>query len=189
VEGQDTNATIQTTSATVSSTDITPQAISVEINVVCECYDPDDYDCDDVLNNQDNCPDTPNGLGGGTCTSGTIGESCMSDVYCGDGGFCSMNQEDTYPPLGNGIGDVCDCEGNFDCDQDVDAIDVTTFLEDFGRNQYNDPCENGNQCKGDFSCDGDVDATDVTKFLEDFGRNQYNNPCPDCVSGDWCVYE
>ncbi|MBW1823950.1 MAG: hypothetical protein JRI87_05200, partial [Deltaproteobacteria bacterium] len=97
-------------------------------------------------------------------------------------------QEDTYPPGGNGIGDACDCEGNFDCDQDVDAEDVTTFLNDFGRNTYSDPCEAGNQCKGDFSCDGDVDAVDVTKFLEDFGRNAYSNPCPTCVEGDWCEY-
>jgi len=98
-------------------------------------------------------------------------------------------QEDTYPPLGNNIGDVCDCEANFDCDEDVDAEDVTTFLTDFGRNAYSNPCINGNQCKGDFSCDGDVDATDVTKFLEDFGRNAYSNPCPACEVGDWCVYE
>jgi len=32
------------------------------------------------------------------------------------------------------------CEGNFDYDQDVDAADVTVFLEDFGRSQYNNPC-------------------------------------------------
>jgi len=32
------------------------------------------------------------------------------------------------------------CQGNFDYDQDVDADDVTVFLEHFGRNQYNDPC-------------------------------------------------
>jgi len=32
------------------------------------------------------------------------------------------------------------CEGDLDYDQDVDADDVTKFLEDFGRNQYNDPC-------------------------------------------------
>jgi len=32
------------------------------------------------------------------------------------------------------------CNGNFDCDQDVDADDVTEFLNHFGRNQYNNPC-------------------------------------------------
>jgi len=118
-----------------------------------------DTDTDGYYDNYDNCPEDNN-----------------------------PNQEDTYPPGGNGIGDACDCESDFDCNGNVDAADVTTFLDDFGRNQYNDPCEQENQCKGDFDCNSAVDATDVTKFLEDFGRNQYNNPCPACVPGDWCVY-
>jgi len=141
----------------------------------------------------DNCPDHPNSRVLGSCTSGDFGDTCTRNNQCdsapgaGDG-FCSMHQEDTYPPGGNDIGDACDCEANFDCDEDVDAADVTTFLDDFGRNSYNDPCETGYQCNGDFGCDGDVDAEDVTKFLEDFGRNTYNNPCPSCEVGDWCVY-
>ena len=32
------------------------------------------------------------------------------------------------------------CQGNFDYDQDVDAQDVTVFLQHSGRNQYNNPC-------------------------------------------------
>jgi len=118
-----------------------------------------DFDNDSICGDIDSCPNIPNPL-----------------------------QEDNFPPQGNGIGDACDCEGNFNCDQDVDANDVITFLADFGRSQYNRPCTNLDQCKGDFSCDRDVDAQDVTKFLEDFGRSQYNNPCPVCVVGDWCVY-
>ena len=99
-----------------------------------------------------------------------------------------MNQEDSFPPLGNNIGDVCDCEGDFDCNGNVDAEDVTAFLTDFGRNQFFNPCTTGSPCKGDFNCDTNVDATDVTNFLEDFGRNQFNNPCPACVAGTWCIY-
>ena len=150
----------------------------------------DDTDCDGTADGDDNCAETRNGPVAGTCTSGTRGKACRSDEWCAPDyeGICSMLQEDTYPPEGNSIGNVCDCEANFDCDADVDAADVTTFLDDFGRNSYNDPCETGNQCKGDFSCDGDVDAVDVTKFLEDFGRNAYNNPCPVCIAGDWCIY-
>ena len=98
------------------------------------------------------------------------------------------DQEDNYPPDGNNIGDACDCEGNIDCDDDVDGEDVTTFLIDFGRNQYNNPCENGNPCNGDVDCDNDVDGEDVTTLLIDFGRNQYNNPCPACTEEDWCTY-
>ena len=97
------------------------------------------------------------------------------------------DQEDTYPPQGNGIGDACDCEGNFDCDGDVDTDDVREFLLDFGRSTYDDPCTN-DWCNGDFNCDGGVASEDLTKMLEDLGRNLYNNPCPDCVGGDWCSY-
>jgi hypothetical protein len=32
------------------------------------------------------------------------------------------------------------CEGDFDYDGDCDADDVTTFLEDFGRSQFFNPC-------------------------------------------------
>ena len=141
-----------------------------------------DLDGDNVCFSEDNCPDDNN-----------PGQENSDSDWKGD--FCdncptvnNPHQEDTYPPGGNGMGDACDCEANFDCDSDVDAEDVTTFLNDFGRNAYSNPCVNGNQCKGDFGCDGDVDATDVTKFLEDFGRNAYSNPCPTCVEGDWCEY-
>ena len=89
---------------------------------------------------------------------------------------------------GNVIGDACDCESDFNCDGNVDATDVTSFLTDFGRNQFNNPCSAVSPCNGDINCDSNVDATDVTLFLEDFGRNQFNSPCPQCVVGDWCVY-
>ncbi|MBW1853999.1 MAG: hypothetical protein JRJ00_04855 [Deltaproteobacteria bacterium] len=127
--------------------------------VDCPAFPAFDDDGDGVTVCNDNCPDHSN-----------------------------AGQEDSYPPGGNGIGDACECEADFDCDFDVDAEDVTAFLKDFGRGQYNNPCSSGNRCNGDFLCDGDVDATDVTKFLEDFGRNMYNNACPACVEGDYCVY-
>jgi len=98
------------------------------------------------------------------------------------------SQLDTYPTQGNGIGDACDCECDFDCSGGVDAIDVTAFLTDFGRSTFNNPCTNASPCNGDSNCDVNVDALDVDKFLEDFGRSQFFNPCPDCVAGDWCVY-
>lgn len=34
------------------------------------------------------------------------------------------------------------CEGNFDCDTDVDGSDAAVFKEDFGRSQYLNPCGN-----------------------------------------------
>ncbi len=119
-----------------------------------------DNDCDNILNYDDNCPATPN-----------------------------PNQLDTYPPQGNGIGDACDCEGNFDCDEDVDAEDLTEFLSNFGRNMYHPYiCTNSTPCPGDFSCDTDVDGADVTMLLEDFGRGTYDRPCPICDGSVWCSY-
>ena len=32
------------------------------------------------------------------------------------------------------------CTADFNCDQNVDATDVDTFLSQFGRNPFNDPC-------------------------------------------------
>jgi len=78
------------------------------------------------------------------------------------------------------LGVIGECESDFDCDEDVDAADLVIFLNDFGRNQYSNPCVTENPCLGDLDCDRDVDSSDVTNFLEDFGRNQYSNPCPAC---------
>ena len=160
VIGQDYNATMQLASFPASISNFISQATNIEPSIVC-CYDVDDYDCDYILNTIDNCPNHYNPL-----------------------------QEDTYPPGGNGIGDACDCEGDFNCDGNVDANDVSAFLEHFGRSQHNRPCSIEDPCHGDFTCNGNVDAADVTKFLEDFGRSQYNNPCPACVAGiPWCNYQ
>jgi len=43
------------------------------------------------------------------------------------------------------------CQGNFDFDQDVDADDITVFLQHFGRSQYNNPCPTS-PCP--ITCDG-----------------------------------
>lgn len=152
---------------------------------VCE-----DSDVDGLYDDQDNCPGWPNANGNGTCVDGPHkGDACASYADCGGQDYpCSDDQEDTYPPGGNGIGDACDCESDFNCDGNVDADDVTPFLDDFGRSQFNDPCTNPDQCSGDFNCDGNVASDDVAKFLEDFGRSKFNNPCPWCVAGDWCTY-
>jgi hypothetical protein len=150
-----------------------------------------DVDADGIESDYDNCPETPNGSDGGTCTEGSnafIGEPCMNDTDCGDGGFCSMEQEDLFPPQGNNIGDACDCECDFDCSGGVDANDVTAFLGDFGRSTFNNPCTNTTPCNGDVDCNVNVDAGDIVMFLQDFGRSPFNNPCPTCVAGAWCVY-
>ena len=40
------------------------------------------------------------------------------------------------------------CEGDLDFDLDVDADDVTIFLEDFGREPYYNPCPPNTSCMG-----------------------------------------
>jgi len=60
-----------------------------------------DSDYDGIPDGTDNCPDDRNSY-----------------------------QEDTYPTGGNGLGDACDCEGNFDCDPDQDGSDAAKFKGD-----------------------------------------------------------
>jgi hypothetical protein len=145
-----------------------------------------DDDCDGFDNQNDNCPQVANGPVLGTCVWGYLGQYCLLDVHCGPGGVCSQAQDDTIPPQGNGIGDVCDCEGNFDCDSDVDGSDARDFKQDFGRSTFLNPCNQANPCNGNFDCDSDVDGTDAREFKRDFGRSSFLNPCPICVVGPWC---
>ena len=48
---------------------------------------PTDSDGDGVPDGQDNCPNTPNGPDLGTCTIGSVGQSCTSNESCGTGGL------------------------------------------------------------------------------------------------------
>jgi hypothetical protein len=43
------------------------------------------------------------------------------------------------------------CEGNFDCDQDVDGTDAFTFKQDFGRSVILNPCSYLNDCSAPWS--------------------------------------
>jgi hypothetical protein len=75
----------------------------------------DSGDWDGVADADDNCPETPNGPDGGTCSNGThSGNPCTvggeNTSECGDDGFCSMDQEDTDS---DGLGDVCDGVAHF----------------------------------------------------------------------------
>ena len=87
------------------------------------------------------------------------------------------------------MGDACECEGDFDCDGDVDGIDSARFKADLGRNALFNPCtDSDDPCEGDFDCDGDVDGVDSRRFKADLGRTPLNRPCPECVPGDGCGY-
>jgi hypothetical protein len=203
-----TNVPFESTSITITEANIIYWNASGETSIVCYYEDPNDIDGDGVESNPggaiagsmlsssflaegDNCSDMPNGPYLGTCTSGKVGSTCIAHAACGPNGVCSMNQEDSYPPLGNGIGDACDCEGNFNCgtDSDVDGSDAALFKADFGRSSILEPCTNESSCNGDFNCDGDADGTDAALFKADFGRSSMQNPCPVCEAGVvWCSY-
>ena len=43
------------------------------------------------------------------------------------------------------------CEGNFDCDEDVDGSDASMFKEDFGRSTFGNPCSYLNDCPAPWS--------------------------------------
>ncbi len=141
----------------------------------------------------DNCATIPNGPVLGSCTAGVSTlfdrEVCTAHSECGAEGYCSMAQEDSYPPQTNGLGDACDCEGNFDCDGDCDGTDAALFKSDFGRSSFNSPCTSNEHCNGDFECDADVDGTDAALFKSDFGRSSFIDPCPACEVENWCVYQ
>ena len=154
---------------------------------------PTNEACDDGLfcNGQEyayacSCmPGTPPCDDGDPCTVNACDENTKTCSY----GECAATQPFDLcckEPVCDGAA-ACYCWGDFDCDGDVDADDVTLFLADFGREQYYLPCTNADSCNGDFDCDGDVDADDVSKFLEDFGREEYFNPCPPCIHW-WCGY-
>jgi len=154
-----------------------------------------DRDEDGIPDESDNCPETANPDQADMDTD-AIGDVCdpdddndgISDQE--DNCSCVQNpgQEDSYPPQGNGIGDACDCEGDFNCDSDVDGTDASDFKTDFGRSSILNPCTTEAPCNGDFNCDNDCDGTDASKFKSDFGRSQILNPCPVCKVGPWCVY-
>ena len=106
-------------------------------------------------------------------------DSC-DDPFCGSTEGCCADVTISS--------DFCDCEGNFDNDQDQDGSDAATFKVDFGRSVFLNPCTNSLPCNGDFECDSDVDGTDAALFKEDFGRSPFSNPCPICPTDPWCTY-
>ena len=81
-----------------------------------------------------------------------------------------VENQDQADRNGNGIGDACECEGDFEPDGDVDGSDLAKFAADFGRTD----CETGLPCEGDFDEDDDVDGSDLAIFAADYGRTN----CP-----------
>jgi hypothetical protein len=165
-----------------------------------------DSDGDGIPDSYDNCPLTPNPGQEDVGDGDGVGDACdncpddanedqlnsdadtLGDACDNCPAVTNEDQADIYPPLGNGCGDACECEGNFDNDPDVDGTDASTFKADFGRSGFNDPCNELPLCKGNFDCDLDVDGSDASQFKSDFGRSGFQNPCPSCMTDPWCSY-
>ncbi len=112
VSPEDFSFTVQTSIPTITDTTIVPQDFSTVISDIC-CYDdtsdadqdgvgdvcdPDDDNdgvcdpgvSDSICTGSDNCPYTPNGSEGGTCTAGAtykIGRPCINHAECEASGF------------------------------------------------------------------------------------------------------
>ncbi len=146
------------TTATTFDTIAWVDNTAAEIEPICPLSGIDS-DEDGIPDQLDNCPETAN-----------------------------PSQEDSYPPDSNDCGNACECEGNFDSDEDCDGTDAALFKADFGRSIFSNPCQNEPKCNGDFDCDQDSDGTDAATFKSDFGRSQFSNPCPACETVPWCTY-
>jgi len=136
--------------------------------------------------NQEDADEDLTGDACDSCTDSADGDNiCVGDICPGN---FDPNQDDSYPPAGNGCGNACECEGNFDADLDQDGTDAAVFKVDFGRSSFKNPCTAVAPCNGDFRCNGNVDGTDAALFKADFGRTAFTRPCPNCATDPWCTY-
>ena len=102
-----------------------------------------DTDEDGVRNEEDNCPEHPNGPYLGTCVRIVgglfkgMGLTCVDSEDCVNDEFCDLNQFDFDE---TGVGDACECHGDFDRDRDIDGTDASIFKMGFGRSKFDNPC-------------------------------------------------
>jgi hypothetical protein len=134
----------------------------------------EDSDGDGIIDSLDNCPETPNGTDMGTCAKTISGVvigteiACTDNGYCGTGEICQMEQSDWNQ---NGIGDVCECYADCNCDKIINSADLLILKQEFDRND----CEN-NLCQADCNANGKVDFSDLKIMKVQYFRDD----CPLC---------
>jgi len=115
-------------------------------------------------------PDTDNdGMHDGWEVNNTLNPLVDDALYDSDlDGFCNLREFLSQSDPWNDQ-DIPPIIADFEPDNDTDGMDLTTLINEFGRND----CSDLNQCKCDLDADGDVDNIDLLLFSEDFGRILY----------------
>ena len=143
-----------------------------------------DTDGDGVLNNEDNCPTTPNGSALGTCVKmvssvlmGTGVPCTSSGNECGSGETCQMLQGDDNI---NDIGDACECYANIDDDLETGLFDLIIIKNEYGSSGCT-PADQENCCKADLDGDGEVGLFDLIIMKTQYGKSDCPASIPPCT--------
>jgi formylglycine-generating enzyme required for sulfatase activity len=123
----------------------------VRYAISAETTNLEDLDGDQIRGSDDNCPSIAN-PSQGDCDSDGIGDACEIAAGAPDANV-------------NGVPDSCDCPGDLNASNTVDAEDLAYVLFAWGT-------DGGKTPEADITRDGTVDANDLSVVLGSWG------PCP-----------
>jgi len=186
ISAEDSYLVVTSTAATPINT--TASILDTSAQVLTKCpYVGEDYDSDGVIDEEDNCPESPNGPLLGTCVktkggmmvSYRVGDpldfiTCTSDGDCtATDGTCDISQGNCNSTA---CGDVCECY--MDCndsgvgDGKITGSDLAVLKGEYGRSD----CSPSDPCYSDGSEDGKFTGSDLSLLKNEYGRFD----CPSC---------